>query len=127
MNQDVTTPVAENEHSSINPAELESLGQEVIAAMRAMRELLAARATALDECHNALGEFHQHLQHEKVQLSERESELCDQFEKRRAEVEFPQRIVTLVQGRRPGGEQLAHRPHRRNHFLTKRFEFRRIN
>ncbi len=87
MSQDVTMPVAENEHSSIDPAELESLGQEVIAAMRAMRELLAARATALDECRDALGAFHQRLQHENEQLSERESELCDQFEKRRAEVE----------------------------------------
>ncbi len=49
MSQNVAAPVAEKEHSSIDPAELELLSQELIGAMRATRELLAARAIALRE------------------------------------------------------------------------------
>src|SRR5262245_3433486 len=62
--------------------QIESLGRGVITAMQTVRELLQARAAALEACRDALDQHYQQLQSEQKAFADRETELCRQFEDR---------------------------------------------
>jgi chromosome segregation ATPase len=68
----------------VDVAALEALGHDVIASMQTMRELLAARTAALEECRTALLSFHGELMKEYEDFTHREQELCEQYQQRDA-------------------------------------------
>jgi chromosome segregation ATPase len=68
--------------SVVDVNKLESLGQEVVGAMRQVRELLDARASALESCRQALEAYHEQLGSDRDALTNQENELCNQLESR---------------------------------------------
>lgn len=64
--------------------EIEALGPDVVSTARCVRELLEARAQALEACRSALEEQSRRLTEERETLSRQEAELCEQFEAREA-------------------------------------------
>jgi len=65
---------------------LEALGRDVISAMQLVRELLSARATALEDCQSALEEEFQKVSQEEQTCVSLEVELRQQFEQREAQL-----------------------------------------
>ncbi len=61
----------------IDVARLETVGADVVLGMQALREQLAARASALEDCRGALEDFHAELVQEQQQLEQREARLAE--------------------------------------------------
>jgi chromosome segregation ATPase len=80
-------------------AQLEALGRAVITDMRAMRELLSARTTALEDCRTALLEFESQLLQRHADVERREHELCDCYEQREAELTAREEQCTQTEAR----------------------------
>ena len=55
---------------------LEALSRQVVEVMQSLRELLDARAAALEACRSALQEHHGRLLEEQQALVQREAEAC---------------------------------------------------
>lgn len=86
MNNTADGAVDTAEAPVVNVEELDSLGRAVVADMRAIREQLAARNTALEECYTSLLEFHGELVGQHETLEQREKELCAHYEQRQADI-----------------------------------------
>ena len=72
--------------TSIDIERIESLGKDVIASMRSVRELLDARAVALEACRTSLEEHYEELAREQAEFEEHEAKLCEQLEQREGEL-----------------------------------------
>lgn len=66
---------------------IEVMGKEVVDTMRGLRELLDARAKALEACRTALVEHYRELDQERDAFGTEQLELCERIEKREAELE----------------------------------------
>jgi hypothetical protein len=89
-------------------AQIETLGRTVIGDMRAMRELLDARTTALEDCREALLAFEKDLLERHADVERREHELCDCYEQREAKLTAREEQCTQTEARLSAeAEQLA--------------------
>ena len=69
----------QDSETTVDVAELESLGRDVVSAMQSLRELLEARANVLESCRAALEEHSGHLTDQREALVRQEAELCEQY------------------------------------------------
>lgn len=65
---------------------IQALGRDLVSSMQSVRELLEARADALDKCRAALEEHHQKMVADGKALGELESQTCGEIETRLADV-----------------------------------------
>lgn len=65
---------------------IQTMGRDLVASMQTVRELLEARASALDACRAALEEHHNKMVADGKALGELESQTCGEIETRLAEV-----------------------------------------
>jgi len=72
--------------TSLDLGEIQSMGRDLVASMQTVRELLDARASALDACRAALEEHHEKMVADGKALGELESQTCGEIETRLAEV-----------------------------------------
>lgn len=97
-----------------------AMGKEIINALQSLRELLGARATALEHCGAALEEHHTQLL-EKAKSSERqEAEVCRQLEQR--EVELGKREDRCAQLEQDRNELEKARDHQSAELLKRKQE-----
>ena len=71
---------------AVDVKQIEQMGQEVVAAMRSLRELLDARATALEACRQALAEHYERFGKEREAFASEQAGLCESVERREAEL-----------------------------------------
>ena len=83
---------------------IEMMGQEVVGAMRGLRELLDARAKALEACRLALADEYRKLDEERSSFSIEQLELCERIEQREAELAAREKEY---EGLKVQAEQLA--------------------
>ena len=77
---------AEVAESGFDLDALRRTGDDILARMKSLRELLDARAAALEECRTALETYHGELRKETEHLTKHEQELCEQFETRETQL-----------------------------------------
>jgi len=71
---------------TVDVRQLETMGRDLVASMQTVRELLEARADALESCRTALEAHHQKMVADGKALGELESQTCGEIESRLAEV-----------------------------------------
>ncbi len=64
----------------------EAMGQDVLATVHTLREMVAARAQALEGFRAALVEQHARLEEEREAFAQQQNELCDHYETRETEL-----------------------------------------
>lgn len=83
-------PAPKNTVETLDPltdvSDLEALGNDVIEAMQATRELLDARAQALEHCRLALVEHHDKLANDRGEVEQREGDLRASIDGREHEI-----------------------------------------
>lgn len=72
---------------SVDVERLQTLGKEVVEAMRSLRELLSVRADALEACRTALEEYQRKLAQDRETLASEQMSLCSQFDVRQHDLE----------------------------------------
>lgn len=77
----MTAPAAD-----VDLGAIQAMGRDLVASMQSVRELLEARAEALDACRAALEEHHQKMVADGKALGELETQTCGEIEARLAEV-----------------------------------------
>ena len=70
----------------VDVGHIEAMGKEVVSAMQSLRELLDARAAAVEACRSALEDYHGKIGQEWETLNRQETELCGQLEQREADL-----------------------------------------
>ena len=73
-------------NSEFDLQQLQQLGHDVTEAMKTLRELLNARADALEACRIALVEHYATLDQERASFDEKRNELCESMEQREAQI-----------------------------------------
>ncbi len=81
------SPETETQPGPTAPSQVEAMGREVITAMQQVRELLEARALALEACRDALEEHYRLLTEERTQLAQCENDLCGRLEQQQKELD----------------------------------------
>ena len=66
--------------AKVDVARVEAMGREVVETMQSLRELLESRAQALETCRDALEGHYRHLQVQRVEFAQQETELCEDLE-----------------------------------------------
>jgi chromosome segregation ATPase len=86
MSRDKSDQVSQATAAAIDINRIEALGSEVMSAVKTLRELLDARASALEACRSALEEHYTKLSEDRSEFDKQQNELCDELEVREREV-----------------------------------------
>src|SRR5688500_2534326 len=83
-----TNPAGPGQSDSpdVDLAGLRRVSDEIVSRMHTLRELLEARAAALEECRVALESYHGELAGQSQQIEQQQKELSDQFESRETQL-----------------------------------------
>src|SRR5262245_63821802 len=86
MSSTTATSAAKPQLAEIDVPGLRKLSEDVVARVSRLRELLEARAAALEECRVSLDTYYAEVAAQSQQLAQREKEICAQFDARESEL-----------------------------------------